>query len=445
VAHRPLLAAPVLLIIVAAGALAPPTARAADPVLVTTTDDEANVDGDCSLREAVLAVNAQAPVDACQGASDSHTIVLEGGATYELSVAGAGEDAGLTGDLDLARPMTIEAARGADPRATIDARGLDRIFDVLPTTELRLTRFWSLHLRNGDAGGSDGGVIRFADATCDGSPGSRRDISLFNVVIENGRAARGGGLHVGGCHLASVTLTSIVHSAATDVGGAVSVEGDSILGIETSTISHNAAGAAGGGIHAALTGGGFGLELATVAENRAPDGGGIWSTTSVQLLMPVLARNDGGNCGGPGGTYVGGVSDDDTCGSTGVSDIGLLPLTSFDGTPVHPLAPMSSAIDTAGEPPANGWCSSNLFTDQVGADRPLDGDGDGVAACDAGAIEAPAVPFVGAQPPPAPLPDTAASIQAVATSPSDIVGVAALAGLGAMLGWRLVRRLARPC
>ncbi len=73
---------------------------------------------DCSLREAVIASVALETDD---------RIFLSAG-TYELTRAGADEDAGLTGDLDIEGNLEI-LGPGA-PMTVIDANGLDRIFDV---------------------------------------------------------------------------------------------------------------------------------------------------------------------------------------------------------------------------------------------------------------------------------------------------------------------------
>ena len=396
------------LVLVASGGLNPPIARAgSDAIAVTTTEDELNADGDCSLREAVMAINTEAPVDGCPGAPGSRNILLEPG-EYLLTIPGAGEDAGLTGDLDALRPIQIELTRAG--QATIDGGGLDRVIDVHPSAVGHRTVLTSLVLRNGDAGSEDGGAIRISELVCDGSPGSRRGIEVFGVVIDGNRAARGGGMHIGGCNGVVIIGTSIVRNMATDVGGGVSMDGSSDMDIETSTISTNQAASAGGGVWADLTGefAGLSLSLVTVTENSAPSGGGFWSAGPTQLNAPIVANNVGGNCGGPGGPFSWAVSDDDTCGGPGVDDAGLLPLATVNGFPVHLLAPGSPAIEAAGEPLPNGWCSGNVRYDQVGNDRPLDGDGDGVAACDAGAIEAPAMPFrPSPSPSAAPLPDTA--------------------------------------
>ena len=81
---------------------------------------------------------------------------------------------------------------------------------------------------------------------------------------------------------------------------------------------------------------------------------------------------------GPGGTcYFKDPTD-----RTNVTDIRLGPLGYHGGrTMTHRLLAGSAAIDGA----QAEHCPE---TDQRGVDRPLDGDGDGVAACDVGAFEA---------------------------------------------------------
>jgi CSLREA domain-containing protein len=50
-------------------------------ITVNTTDDELNADGDCSLREAIVAANTDTAVDACPAGSGADTINLPAG-TY---------------------------------------------------------------------------------------------------------------------------------------------------------------------------------------------------------------------------------------------------------------------------------------------------------------------------------------------------------------------------
>src|SRR5690349_24750354 len=76
-------------------------------ITVTTTSDELDVDGNCSLREAVLSANLDEAVDACQAGAGADTIALPPG-FYVLAIGGRGESDGLTGDLDITGDVTID-------------------------------------------------------------------------------------------------------------------------------------------------------------------------------------------------------------------------------------------------------------------------------------------------------------------------------------------------
>src|SRR6266542_2271047 len=89
--------------------------------LVTTTVDG----GAGSLRQAILDANASPGAD---------TIEVPAGG-YTLTLTGAGEDAGATGDLDITGDLTIHGAgdsftNGGNP-TYLNAAGLDRVFQVL--------------------------------------------------------------------------------------------------------------------------------------------------------------------------------------------------------------------------------------------------------------------------------------------------------------------------
>ena len=67
---------------------------------MTTTSDDKAVNGNCTLREAIIAANTKTAVDACPAGSDINLIILKIG-KYSLTIKGAGEDAAATGDLDI--------------------------------------------------------------------------------------------------------------------------------------------------------------------------------------------------------------------------------------------------------------------------------------------------------------------------------------------------------
>ena len=82
----------------------------ATTIAVNTTSDVRAEDGQCSLREAVIAANSDTASGStpgeCPAGSGSDVITL-GAQTYTLSIAGVGEDSGLTGDLDITNDLTI--------------------------------------------------------------------------------------------------------------------------------------------------------------------------------------------------------------------------------------------------------------------------------------------------------------------------------------------------
>src|SRR5262245_1907614 len=83
------------------------SAAGAATIVVTTLADDTTVNGNCTLREAVIAANTDAAVDACAAGSGADVITVPAG-TYVLTLVGAGEDGAATGDLDLTADVEIE-------------------------------------------------------------------------------------------------------------------------------------------------------------------------------------------------------------------------------------------------------------------------------------------------------------------------------------------------
>ena len=85
------------------------------------------VDGRVTLRAAIQQANFNGGIN---------TIILPAG-NYTLSIAGAGEDAGATGDLDITGPIVVQ---GAGPgTTTVHGDGTDRVFDI----RSRISSSWS--------------------------------------------------------------------------------------------------------------------------------------------------------------------------------------------------------------------------------------------------------------------------------------------------------------
>ena len=359
------------LVLLAASAPAA-TAAVYIPTKTADTADGTCSPTDCSLREAVLAANANPGED---------VILLHTG-TYILSLAGT-DDLGATGDLDIQGDLVL-LGDGAG-RTIVDGNGIDRIFQI------------------------PGGVT----------------VDLRDLTLRNGRASGGGAILNNG----RLTLTRSVLSgnSSTDDGGAIATSGiNSSLTVTASTLASNTAQARGGGIAA---GGNVELANLTISGNQANLGGGLYVFSSAQATVNnvTLAGNTAAAQGGgafvESSAFIGvppkvtnsilagnaAAADPDCSGpvNSGYDLIGngtgcLLPLTAnhdLVGTAASPVDPKlgplaenggptptrallagSPAID-AGSPAAPGAADACEATDQRGAPRP------GGPRCDIGAFE----------------------------------------------------------
>jgi hypothetical protein len=83
--------------------------------------------GRCTPRAAMMEANALSGTD----------LITFPAGTYTLTLTGSEEDAAATGDLDVLDDLTINGTRQAS--TTIDAAGLDRVFQVLGGTDISLS------------------------------------------------------------------------------------------------------------------------------------------------------------------------------------------------------------------------------------------------------------------------------------------------------------------
>jgi hypothetical protein len=223
--------------------------------------------GTCTLRAAVQEANALAGAD---------QVTLAAG-VHELSLAGADEDQGATGDLDVLDDLTIAGANAY--LAVIDANGVDRVLDQAPDGDGTSLTLRDLTLTGGDVDGRGGGVryTRTLDAeriivtrnhadTGGGlaaGDGVEPSLALSTSVVSLNTAVDGGGIDAGEYFVSSVELTIVIGNSAMNQGGGVRFVGplsDSPMLLDRVTIYgnnvHRGRASRGGGIH----GGGY-LEL----------------------------------------------------------------------------------------------------------------------------------------------------------------------------------------
>jgi CSLREA domain-containing protein len=393
-------------------------AAAATTITVTTFADELNSDGDCSLREAVRAANLNTAVDACPAGSSAgaDTIVVPAG-TYTLTRSGSDNTAAY-GDLDITQPLTIAGA-GADTTILKLGSGLsDRLVHVLTTT----VQISGVTIRNGNSASSGGGLYNQGGT-----------VTLANSVVFSNTASGGnggGGLHNTG--VLTLTNTSVLSNTAASGkdGGGVSNGSGGTLVITGSVLSGNKAGDDGGGVY--VNSGVLTMTNTTLSGNSADDnGGGLYNTNgATSWLNNVTASNNTADANGDGGGNGGGLHrstgtlnikntlsagnfdnsastkhpdcsgtvtsqgynliqsttgctlSGDTTGNITGQSANLGPLQNNGGpTLTHALLSGSPAMDAG----TNSGCPA---TDQRGAARPQDGDGNGSAVCDIGAYEA---------------------------------------------------------
>ena len=271
---------------------------------VTTTNDFLTPgDRQCSLREAVAAVDVP-PGDGDCGAADAtaNTIVL-GPGQYVLFTAPTGGDDIQTGDLNVSGPTTSLTITGAGPSATsIDARALgDRVLRIGATApavtvaQLTITGAHALPGQDGGAIDNAGTLALTGDAlTANHAGDGATGVGAGTAAGPGGDGGTGGAVHNTGT--LAVTNTTV----SDNVGGAGGV--GSAGGLNTTPFIAGAGGAGGaGGI--ANEGGTVTVSASAITGNHAGPGGtgGMGGNIIIGMTANPLPGGTGGTGGGGGG------------------------------------------------------------------------------------------------------------------------------------------------
>ncbi|MEO6025686.1 MAG: CSLREA domain-containing protein, partial [Candidatus Binatia bacterium] len=226
-------------------------------IAVTTTADELNTDGDCSLREAVRAANANGAVDACPAGENNQTdtITVPAG-TYTLTVVGNDND-GTAGDLDILGNSAVDdlVISGAGAATTIiQACAVEQLTADCPAGQGIADRV--LHVRDAHVAIS-GVTIRHGRALSQNQTRTGSGILLQQVstppaltltdvvVTKNGDAV--GDLNSSGGGIANeygaltFTRVTISDNQASSGGGILNQSSDAVLVMTDSTVSGNTA------------------------------------------------------------------------------------------------------------------------------------------------------------------------------------------------------------
>ncbi len=356
-------------------------------ITVTTTADDRTSNGNCTLREAIIAANTNTAIDACPAGSGADTITLPAG-TFTLTIPGTSEGLAQTGDLDVYDDLTLV---GASPTTTIiDGGGIDRVLEVYGDAVVHITRL-AVTGGNQTAAGS---MIRLTDTAqltlsvvrLYGAP-SGVSYALYQLtgtslivqssLIEDNLS---GGLYTQTGSTTIVRHTTISGNVAANGGG---ISSSGALRMVNSTLSGNSATGQGGGI---FSGGTADLYNVTIVDNSAGTGGsngaggGIVQVTGTATFRnSILANNvelissNSNDCSGaltsagynliedPLGCVIGG----DTTGNiTGLDpNMGVLDLYG-GGIPTHRLLAGSPAINAGNPTGCLDEVAATLLTDQ---------------------------------------------------------------------------------
>ena len=284
--------------------------------IVTRGDDPAPggcLPTDCSLREAVLASNANPGVDVIQ---------LAYGGVYTLTIPASGGDTAATGDLNVTDTVNFvfpDARCNVACDATIKGRAgwQDRILQIENNAQVTMS---SVVIRDGNLTGDVGGgiainsgsvlTLTFATVTHNAAGqggggiynGGRLTLLSSNVSYNQTNSASNGGggiINNGLLVLLSSSVSDNQVNSAADGGGIYSVSFSSLV-TDDASISNNTAGGDGGGLEFLGDPQTSSLIYLTISHNTAgTDGGGLWSDRNgLALSNSTVVSNTAGNEGG---------------------------------------------------------------------------------------------------------------------------------------------------
>lgn len=243
---------------IACGTLAgvPLTASAAT-IEVTTTNDEYLVGGNCSLREAIDVVDANAAQAGCSaaGALGNDVIRLPSG-SYELTRAGAPDDTNIVGDLDVGGAGSVLILPLGNGPVEISGGEIDRVFHHGGGGAVTLA---NLFINSGAAQmAADGGAVLNSSGV----------VNVVGSTFANNRASRGGA--IANLGTVFVETSTIVANTSLGDGGGIYGSPASTTTLRSVTVSTN---------------------IADVDGNGIGDGGGFASTNPFNTFNTLIGDN----------------------------------------------------------------------------------------------------------------------------------------------------------
>lgn len=257
---------------------------AAATIVVTSTADDLDdgPNGNCTLREALIAAASDAPTDGCAAGSGADTVEVPSG-EYVLTIAGSGPNQPGPG-FDIGTTITVVGA-GAD-RTTVVSTGTTPAFLVTPSGSLFLrdlavsaTTFPIVSDGNLDIAGCVfdpvvGGIVSHGSLAV-------RD-STFHVVLERGIDHDGG--------RAVIVRTTLSGEAAYPYTVGIQNAGD--MEVSESLVVGMTSTATFGACSGIINGGSLVIRHTTLVDNVCSEGGAIYNVGGyVRIVDSHISRN----------------------------------------------------------------------------------------------------------------------------------------------------------
>ena len=264
--------------------------------VVTSAADNEILDGELTLREAIVAANTNAPYrDAAAGSAQDEIVFHE-------SLLGA--RIVLQQPLSVVGQLTISASVNPTERVVIDGNAQHRLFQVGENSVLSVS---GVNLVNGRAdsaaavwnrGSTSLEFVQLTGHTATGQGGAvvnSGQMQLYEVrVTDNTAGGDGGGLYSSGS--LTISASQLVRNSAAGNGGALAAVAGGVR-INTSTVADNRSEAAGGGVFAQTQ---LLVQSSAIHDNTSTGSGGGVALTALQSVISnsTIAFNAAGGQGG---------------------------------------------------------------------------------------------------------------------------------------------------
>ena len=254
---------------------------------MTTSTDEWAGGGQCSLREAVRAMNLAADFQGCTAGGAGFDTIQIAGQFPQLTITGTDDTTDL-GDLDIRRSgTTISSLAGSSICWDAANVNRDRVLDVNPQGDPNFTfTLRRIALCNGLTAG-DGGAVRMGGSGGQLTIEGVLSTSTVAGIISSNKAANGGAIYARGNNLLLDNVLIFDNEATGVGGGAVAMGAGTIRDSDLRGNRATGVGGLGGAVH---TTGAAEIRQSSFQDNSATGSGGAVAASGAGVASVEYSR-----------------------------------------------------------------------------------------------------------------------------------------------------------